>query len=114
VHVIARRAEARAAAHAIGAKSHPFEDIPSLFTKIMILFNTVPAPVIGENELRHLPPNALAIDLSAPPGGMDLQAAGKMGLENFWARGLGASAPLTVARSQWIGVDRIISTALAE
>jgi len=113
VHVIARRAEARAAAHAIGAGAHSFEDVPSLFPKIMILFNTVPARVIGENELRHLPPNALAIDLSAPPGGMDLQAAGKMGLDNFWARGLGASAPLTVARTQWIGVERIITTALA-
>jgi dipicolinate synthase subunit A len=113
-HVIARRAEARAAAYAIGAEPHSFEDISSLFPKIMILFNTVPAPVIGENELRYLPHNALAIDLSAPPGGMDLQAAGKMGLDNFWARGLGASAPLTVARTQWIGVDRIISAALAE
>ncbi|MGH2828299.1 MAG: dipicolinate synthase subunit DpsA, partial [Actinomycetota bacterium] len=91
-----------------------FEDIPSLFPKIMILFNTAPAPVIGEKELRHLPPNALAIDLSAPPGGIDLNAAREMSLDGFWARGLGASAPLTVARSQWIGVDRIISKALAQ
>lgn len=113
VHVIARRAEARAAAHAMGAEAHSFEDVPFLFPKILILFNTVPAPVIGENELRHLPANALAIDLSAPPGGMNLQAAEKIGLDTFWARGLGASAPLTVARSQWIGVNRIISRALA-
>ncbi|MDQ4059251.1 MAG: serine carboxypeptidase [Actinomycetota bacterium] len=114
VHVIARRAEARAAAHAIGARAHRFEDIPSLFPKIMILFNTAPAPVIGGDELTHLPLNALAIDLSAPPGGIDLSAAREMGIDGFWARGLGASAPLTVARSQWIGVDRIISNALAE
>ena len=114
VHVIARRAEARAAAHAIGARAHPFEDIPSFFPKIMILFNTAPAPVIGEKELRHLPPNALAIDLSAPPGGINLEAAREMGLDGFWARGLGASAPLTVARSQWIGVDRIITKVLEQ
>lgn len=109
VHVIARRPEARAAAYAIGAEAHDFEDIPELFPQMLILFNTVPARIIGEDQLRHLPENALVIDLSAPPGGMDLEAAQRLGLNNFWARGLGASAPSTVARSQWIGVDRIIS-----
>ena len=109
VHVIARRPEARAAAYAIGAEAHDFEDIPDLFPQMLILFNTVPARIIGEDQLRHLPKNTLAVDLSAPPGGMDLEAAQRLGLNNFWARGLGASAPSTVARSQWIGVDRLIS-----
>lgn len=112
VHVFARRPEARAAAFALGADAHAFEDIPAVFPRVQILFNTVPQRVVTETELQHLPSTALAVDLSAPPGGMDLDAAARLGVDHFWARGLGGSAPATVARSQWSGVDRILSGAL--
>lgn len=112
LHVIARRPEARAAAYAIGAEAHDFEEIPQLFPQVLILFNTVPAQIILEDQLKHLSKSALVIDLAAPPGGIDLEAAKRLELNSFWARGLGASAPSSVARSQWIGVDRIISRAI--
>lgn len=112
VHVFARRPEARAAAYALGAGSHSFEDAATVFPSIQILFNTVPARILTERELANLPPTALVVDLAAPPGGVDLDAAARLHLRNFWARGLGASAPATVARSQWIGVDRAVSGAL--
>ena len=46
-------------------------------------------------------------------GGIDLAAARDRGLSTIWARGLGASAPRTVARSQWIGVERIARSVLS-
>jgi dipicolinate synthase subunit A len=113
VHVFARRAEARAAAHALGSTPHSFDEINDVFPSLPILYNSVPARVLGEDELRHLPAGALVVDMAAPPGGVDPDAAARLGLDPFWARGLGASAPKTVAASQWIGVDRIVRAALS-
>jgi dipicolinate synthase subunit A len=107
VHVFARRAEARAAAYALGAKPHLFDAVPQVFPELEILYNTAPAAVVDAAALAHLRRGSLVVDLAAPPGGIDLAAAREYGLSTIWARGLGASAPRTVARSQWIGVERI-------
>lgn len=112
VHVFARRAEARAAAHALGAVAHPFDEMEQVFPSLPIVYNSVPVPVLNEEQLKHLPKGGLVVDLAAPPGGVDLEAAAQLGLDPFWARGLGASAPTTVAASQWMGVDRIVRAAL--
>ena len=107
VHVFARRAEARAAAYALGAKPHLFDAVPQVFPELEILYNTAPAAVVDAAALAHVRRGSLVVDLAAPPGGIDLAAAREYGLSTIWARGLGASAPRTVARSQWIGVERI-------
>jgi len=112
VHVFARRDEARAAAYALGAEPHPFDAIPQVFPQLDILYNSVPAAVVDAAALAHLRRGSLVIDLAAPPGGIDLEAAREHGLSTIWARGLGASAPRTVARSQWIGVERIARSVL--
>lgn len=113
LHVFARRPEARAAAYAMGASSHALEDIPKLFPDLEIVYNCVPAPVLSDARLAHLRAGSLVIDLAAPPGGVDREAAEARGLVAVWARGLGASAPRSVARSQWTGVERIVSAALS-
>jgi dipicolinate synthase subunit A len=112
VHVFARRADARAAAYALGAAPHTLEDIPNVFPELEIVYNSVPTMVLAREELTHLRRGTLVIDLAAPPGGMDMAAAESFGLKAVWARGLGASAPRTVANSQWIGIDRILRDAL--
>lgn len=114
VHVFARRAVARAAAYALGATSHDIDEMALVFPRLEIVYNTVPAMVVMHHHLEALPSGTLVVDVSAPPGGVDLDAAKELGLDAVWARGLGGSAPRTVARSQWIGVDRIVSDALAE
>jgi dipicolinate synthase subunit A len=73
-----------------------------------MLFSTVPAPVVGRRILEELPKDCLVMDLAAPPGGVDLSAAEEIGLRAVWARGLGRSAPVTVGRSQWTGIKRLI------
>ena len=63
-----------------------------------IVFNTVPHLVLGPERLELLDKNALCIDLSSCPGGIDFDAASSLGLHAIWARGLpGKAAPLSTA-----------------
>ncbi|MDR0380695.1 MAG: dipicolinate synthase subunit DpsA [Oscillospiraceae bacterium] len=61
-----------------------------------VVFNTVPAPVLTEDRLKLLPPDCLCIDLASAPGGVDFDAAHRLGLRCVWALGLpGKVAPRT-------------------
>jgi dipicolinate synthase subunit A len=104
VHVFARDPVQRAAAYAACCRAHPLEQLASVAPELSFLFSTVPAKVVGEAALERLPRGSLVVDLAAPPGGVDLPAAEHLGLRAVWARGMGASAPVTVGRSQWTGV----------
>jgi dipicolinate synthase subunit A len=109
VTVVARSPVARAAAYAAGCAARPIEDLPALAPSLSMLFSTVPAPVVTRAALSALPPGSLVVDVAAPPGGVDLAAAAGYGHEAVWARGMGASAPVTVGRSQWGGILRRIT-----
>ena len=51
-----------------------------------LVVNTVPAPVLGETELKDLRPDCLIIDLASKPGGVDRKAQSR-------------SAPAVIMRS---------------
>jgi dipicolinate synthase subunit A len=108
VHVFARNPVQRAAAHADGCRAHPLEDLAAVAPRLPLLFSTVPVQIVGGDVLRQLPPHAVVVDLAAPPGGIDLDAARSLGLGAVWARGLGKRAPVTVGASQWHGIRRRI------
>jgi dipicolinate synthase subunit A len=110
VTVAARNPVQRAAALATGADAVPLETLPELAPRLAMLFSTVPARVVARPVLERLPPGALVMDLAAPPGGVDLDAARELGLVAVWARGLGRRAPVTVGASQWLGISRRIAT----
>jgi dipicolinate synthase subunit A len=107
-HVAARNPVQRAAAHAAGLHAHRLEDLADLAPHLEMVFSTVPAPVLGRSVLERLPSGALVVDLAAPPGSVDLQAARELGHRAVWARGLGRRAPVTVGASQWLGIRRRI------
>jgi dipicolinate synthase subunit A len=107
-HVAARNPAQRAAAQAHGAESHTLEDLPRIAPDIDILVSTVAAPVVPASVIARFPKHALLVDLAAPPGGIDREAAAARGLKFVWARGLGSRAPVTVGRSQWLGSKRRI------
>lgn len=109
VHVVARNPVQRAAAYASGEMPHPFDELAELAPQLAMLFSTVPTRVVGEAVLQQLPVGCLVMDLSAPPGGVDLAAARRLGHRAVWARGLGRRAPITVGRSQWQGIARRIA-----
>jgi len=103
-HVVARNAVQRAAAYAAGAEVHTLDGLAALAPQLDMIFSTVPSRVVGREVLERLPGHALVVDLAAPPGGVDFDAAKALGLKAIWARGLGSRAPVTVGASQWSGV----------
>ena len=105
VRVIARNPIQRAHALAVGADVAPLEELIAVAPELDMLFSAVPARVIGRDVLSALPTGALVMDLAAPPGGIDLDAARELGHKAIWARGQGRRAPITVGRSQWKGVE---------
>ena len=61
-----------------------------------LVVNTIPAPVLTRRELEDLKPDCLILDLASKPGGVDLRAAGELGLTVIWALSLpGKVAPVT-------------------
>ena len=113
VTVAARNPVQRAGAWAAGAAAVPLEELPALAPRLDFLVSSVPAPVVTRAVLEALPAHALVCDLAAPPGGVDFDAAKELGLRAIWARGLGNHAPVTVGRSQWLGIRERIERILA-
>ena len=113
-HVAARNPEQRAAAFVAGATPHGLDELPELAPRLDFIFSTVPTRVVGEDVLSRLPKSALVVDLAAPPGGVDFDAAKRLGLTAIWGRGLGSRAPVTVGASQWGGIRARIEKILAE
>lgn len=94
VTVFARRSEQLAlaalhhhAAARLGCKegSTVAESLPA---GCRVIFNTVPQRILGVDQLKRLPKNCLLIDLASAPGGVDHNAAAKLGLKSIWATAL--------------------------
>lgn len=65
-----------------------------------VVFNTVPAPVFGANEIAAVRPDAVLIDLASAPGGMDAASAHSFGKHIIHALALpGKYAPESTARN---------------
>ena len=114
VHVAARSAVQRAAAYAAGAEPHELHALASVLPGMDIVVSSVPAQIVGRDLLARLPKHALVVDVAAPPGGIDREAAQALDLKFVWARGMGSRAPITVGRSQWSGVRRRIESILKD
>lgn len=64
-----------------------------------VVFNTIPALVLGEEILRHMNPETVIIDIASAPGGTDFEAANNYGIKAILAPGLpGKVAPKTAGR----------------
>jgi len=78
---------------------HLSEDAGGILHHAAVIFNTVPWPVLGWEELAAMSPECLYIELASAPGGMDAQAAEYTQLRVIRAAGLpGQVAPVTAAR----------------
>lgn len=113
-HVAARNPVQRAAAYAASAEPHTLDELATLAPQLDIIVSTAPAQIVGRDVLKQLPEHALLVDLAAPPGGIDRDAAKELGLKFIWARGMGSRAPVTVGASQWLGIKRRIEAAMGE
>ncbi len=97
VTVAARREESRREA---GENSVSIQDMPQALPRMDVIFNTVPAPVLGEKELRNVNPQCVLIDLASAPYGIDRDAAEALGFRAFLESGLpGRYCPLSAAET---------------
>jgi dipicolinate synthase subunit A len=108
VTVAARNAVQRASAYTLGAAPLPLDQLEPAISEFDAVISTVSAPIVTAALIDRMNARALLVDIAAPPGSCDLDHARKIGLKAIWARALGRRAPITVGRSQWAGISRII------
>ena len=108
VHAIARDPVQRAEAAVQGIDAHDFDGLGAVAPSLDILVSAIPVQIVDAELLRRLRPGALVVDLASPPGSVDLDAAKALPVKAVWARGLGARAPVTVGRAQWLAIRRRI------
>ena len=93
--VFARREEQREKAAEAGARSAPFEELTDLLPSFDLVFNTVPAHVIGEGQACLFQKSALYVELASAPYGMSENSRGRLPCRHLFALGLpGKYAPL--------------------
>lgn len=63
-----------------------------------VIFNTVPHQILDKKHLAQINNNCIVIDLASKPGGVDFDAATRLGTRVIWALSLpGKVAPVTAA-----------------
>ncbi|MCL2106764.1 MAG: hypothetical protein FWH26_06900 [Oscillospiraceae bacterium] len=75
-----RRWESACAVRSDGFEALDLTQLPLALPETAYIWNTIPAPVLGEALLRLLPEEAVIIDIAAAPGGTDFPAAKALGL----------------------------------
>ncbi len=99
VWVAARSYAQRAMAEGAGVEAEGLERLREWLCSFDLVINTVPAPILGVEELAALKEGALVIDLASRPGGVDLPVAAALGVRVIWALSLpGKVAPVTSGR----------------
>ena len=80
VWIAARRAEQRLVAECDGMHAVSMEEMRDVLGRMHMVFNTVPAQVMGERELQALPRGAWILELASAPYGFDRKMVVQMGL----------------------------------
>lgn len=105
--VIARKYEDLAWARTAGCEAVHISEMKKHLPRANVLFNTVPAMLLGEEKLKLLGRDCLVIDLASKPGGVDFETAQRLGIKAIWALSLpGKVAPVTAGE---ITLDTILN-----
>ena len=88
VYVSARKHEDFAWIEAFGYKSVSYEVLDGCIGEFDVIFNTVPALLLGRSRLEKVKSDAVIIDLASNPGGVDFIAAKNLGKNVIWALSL--------------------------
>ncbi len=96
ITVAARKLSDLAYAESFSCSAISFTELDRVLPHCDIVFNTVPSPVLDSKALRLTAGDTLIIDLASRPGGVDFEAAKKLGNKVIWALSLpGKTAPVT-------------------
>lgn len=79
-----------------GERAIHTESLENAVSEFDLIINTVPAKVLGENVIKNIKEDTLIIDVASKPGGVDFEAAKRLGKRVIWALSLpGKTAPIT-------------------
>ena len=110
VIVSARRRASLARATELNIDTILQRDLVKNLPRADIIINTVPALILGEEELAVVRPEALIIDLASPPGGVAFEEAKRLKLKAILAPGLpGKVAPKTAGKILAAAIPRLIA-----
>lgn len=100
VSVAARKWSDLAWIEAAGCTAEHSGELRGWLCAFDLIINTVPTRLLGEEALVELKPGCLVIDLASKPGGVDWEAARRLGVRTVWALSLpGKVAPVTAGKS---------------
>ncbi len=109
VYAAANPLEERARAALVADEAGSLKQFASFAGKFDFVFNTVPAPVMGQEILEKIKPSAVIVDIASAPGGVDYEAAEKRGLCAVLCPGLpGKYAPASSAEAMKKVIERFL------
>lgn len=98
-----------ARAYGMGIEAFGPRQLQQALRQADAVFNTAPAPLLGEPVLAAVAPDAVVVDIASGPGGTDFKAAERLGLLALHARGLPAAyAPRTAGQLMAQAVERLL------
>ena len=108
--IVCARSEAQMQrAHEMGAHPVPLAQIASACAQADLVFNTVPARILGETALAALGRDAMVIELASAPYGLDVQRAEQMGVLVAVEGGVpGRYAPLAAGAALFDALQRAV------
>lgn len=112
ITIAARRCSDLSWAEVYGCKTVYIKDLAhsSAVSEAEIIFNTVPSLIMDNSALEHCKKNVLIIDLASKPGGVDFDAAGRLGIRAIWALALpGKTAPKSAGQIIGKTIENIIN-----
>lgn len=99
VYCEARKYEDLAYIEAFGYIPVDLLELDSYLSDFQVIINTIPAMVIGKEQIDLLKKDCLIIDLASSPGGVDFEYAKQKQIKTIWALALpGKVAPITSAK----------------
>lgn len=114
--IVCARSEAQMRrAHELGAHPVPMLRIAAACAQAEVIFNTVPARILGEAALRAVGPDTLVIELASPPYGADLETAARLGVTIAVEGALpGRYAPLSAGAALFDALQRAMTDCARE
>lgn len=111
VVVVVRREESHALALNYNLDAAYYNELEKYLPEALFIFNTVPALVLPGNALKYIKQEASLLDLASFPGGVDLEASKRSGVDVKFLPGLpGKVAPKTAG----INLDSVYSRLIYE
>ena len=112
VIVCARNETQMRAAHAMGAHPVPLTQLPKAAAQADVLFNTVPARVLGSDALGSIRKDALLLELASAPYGEDVEEAVRLGVNLRIESGVpGRYAPNEAGEALFESAQRFLASA---